>query len=464
MTKKIITTVGTSIFTNYMDSKIKAALGRDYASIQTPFDRIQVDRNGMDLPASAIHEDEYKSYVRSLTEIIRDFWFEYPVIGQCNENASAEISSILKIVEQESSPCEVHLVASDTLQSVLAAELIVGWFERFPQPKVSQVLFQKQGTTFETQEESEYVVKDLRVRIQEDYEAGFMNLIKLLEKICIKDRTILNITGGYKGVIPVLTLFGQLYELPLNYLYVEDGISKQEGPVVVGNLPIHFDLGYIESFVLYLQQPEVLSDQTVLKKMYNLGLLAKNCLPAELSIIGKLIKNKLESTDLPFGKTILGYLVEYKTFEYFNRNEITGFGKPFLGYKLSDVPGEDLEDADLWFENENFIIVGEIKPAGYNYKQMQKKTRKILDHVERISAKKIKEFWVILYSLTSDLDFEEWSKKVFNSELTQQYNQIKFKVKVFQVEKNVIDGHRNRINYQEFMRTPINQINDIFES
>lgn len=464
MTKKIITTVGTSIFTNYMDGKIKAALGRDYASIQTPFDRIQLDRNGMDLPASAIHEDEYKSFVGSLSEIIKDFWFEYPVIGRCNENASAEISSILKIVEQETSTCEIHLVASDTLQSVLAAELIVGWFKKFPQPKVSQVLFQRQGTTFETQEESEYVVKDLRVRIQKDYEAGFMNLIKLLEKICIKDRTILNITGGYKGVIPVLTLFGQLYELPLNYLYVEDGIAKQESPVVVGSLPIHFDLGYIENFVLYLQQPEMLIDQTVLDRMYNLGLLAKKYLPAELSIIGKLIKNKLESDEMPFGKTVLGYLVEYKIFEYFNRNEINGFNRPVLGYKLSNAPGEDLEDADLWFENEDFIIVGEIKPAGFNHKQMRNKLRKILGYTGRISTKKIKEFWIILYALTNDLDLLEWSKKVFNSELTQQYGSIKFRVKVVQIEKNVIDGFRNRINYQEFMRTPINQINDIFES
>ena len=453
--KKIITTVGTSIFTNYREEKVKNHYGRNYASIGTPYDRTK------DEPASGIYDDNFRSYIRSLKEFIEDYWYMYD--GRANQNASAEISSILKIAEAENEPCEVHLIATDTLQSVLAAELILGWFEKFPQPKVSKVLFQRQETVFEEQKDSDFVVKDLRVRGQADYEKGFMNLIQLLEKIYSKGNTILNITGGYKGIIPVLTLFGQLYELPLNYLYVEDDYSKQASPVVVGSLPVHFDLGYIENFVLFLQHPERLTDAKVAEKMYSLGLLTTQTLPAELSIIGKLIKNKLESADLPFQKTTLGYLVEYKIHEYYSRNEFPGFGKPVLGYKLSDKPEKDLEDADLWFENEEHVIVGEIKPAGFNPKSMRSKIRKILGLVPQVTPKKIKECWIILYTLEENVDFQDWSRKVFNAELLQQYGNIKFRVLKIQVEKNVIDGHRNRINYQEFMRTPIEQIEEVFE-
>jgi CRISPR/Cas system-associated protein Csm6 len=463
MMKKIITTVGTSIFTNYRDGKVKAHLGRDYASIDVPFDRTE-RKDGNDVPASGIYAEEFESHINSLTEIIRDFWYEYPDLGQPNKNASAEISSILKIAEAENEPCEVHLVATDTLQSVLAAELIVGWFERFPQPKVSKVLFQRQGTVFEKQKDCDFVVKDLRVRSQTDYEVGFMNLIELLERIYVKDNTILNITGGYKGIIPVLTLFGQLYELPLNYLYVEDEVSKQASPVVLGSLPVHFDLGYIENFILYLQQPERLTSSVVAEQMYNLGLLATKNLPTKLSIIGQLIKNKLESTELPFQRTTLGYLVEYKIYEYYSRNEVSGFSKPVLGYKISDEPGKDLEDADLWFENEDNVIVGEIKPAGFNPKNMRAKIRKILDALPQVTSKKINEFWVILYALEEGIDFQNWSEKVFNTELLQKYDSIRFHVKTIQIEKNVIDGHRNRINYQEFMRTPINTVQDVFNT
>lgn len=464
MTKKIITTVGTSMFSNYQADNVKARLGRDYASIHTPLDRTQTKRDGSEVPASDIYAEEYQSHIRTLKEIIQHFWYEYPSPGQQNENASAEISSILKIAAQEEMPCEVHLVATDTLQSVLAAELIVGWFDKFSNPKVSKVLFQRQDTVFEKQKDSDYVVKGLRVRNQQDYEIGFMNLIELLERIYVKDNTTLNITGGYKGIIPVLTLFGQLYELPLNYLYVEDEISKQANPVVVGSLPVHFDLGYIENFVLYLEQPERLTTTEIAQKMYDLGLLATKNLPAELSIIGKLIKNKLESTELPFQKTTMGYLVEYKTYEYYIRNELAGFGKPVLGHKISEVPEKDLEDADLWFENEQDIIVGEIKPAGISPKSMRYKIKKILGNIPQFTTKKIKELWVILYAFGEGIDFQDWSEKVFNRELLQQYDSIKFRVKVIHIEKNVIDGNRNRINYQEFMRTPVEQVKEVFET
>jgi CRISPR/Cas system-associated protein Csm6 len=464
MAKKIITTVGTSIFTNYRDEKVKARLGRDYASIDVPMQRTLAKRDGSEVPATDIYADEYQSYIKTLKEIIRDFWYEYPEIDQPNQNASAEIASILKIIEAENEPCEVHLIATDTLQSVLAAELIVGWFEKYRNPKVSKVLFQRQDTLFEKQGDSEYVVKDLRVKSQVDYETGFMNLIELLEKIHIKDHTILNITGGYKGIIPVATLFGQLFEIPLYYLYNEEETEKQENAITIGNLPIHFDLGYIENFVLYLQSPDQIPDNTIAKKMYELGLIAKSNIPiyqGDLTIIGKLIKNKQESFDLPFQKTTLGYLVELKLYEYYSRNIIEGYNLT-LGYRLNAGSDNDLDDVDLWFESDEDVIAAEVKSATIEEKKMRKKLRELI-RATSVYIKPLKEIWIILYEFENApaTDFEKWRNKVFNADFTQNYNHIPFKVKKISIGKNVIDGKRNRMNYQEFMRSKIDKVDEV---
>ena len=463
---KIITTVGTSIFTNYQKTEVRAKLGRKYVSIDTAIQRTETLDNH-EIPALIFYDDnydKYRVYVRELEENISDLWFSYPDSTTPNVNASAEISSILKIVEQAKESCEVHLVATDTLQSVLAAELIVKWFDKFQQKKVIKVLFQRPDNTFKSQKDSDYVVKDLRLRSQQDYRIGFMNLIELLERVNKKEKTILNITGGFKGIIPIVTLFSQLYEIPLNYLYEEGLESGQDNLIILGNLPIHFDLGYIEKYVEFLEKPEKLVENKILDRMYSLGLLYNKNLPAELSVIGKLIKNKLESDDLPFHKTTIGYLVEYKIYEYFNNNNIIfDFDKPHLGYKLSSDPDKDLEDADLWFENKSEIIIAEIKPSGISSKEVRKKIRKIFGFLPSLTNKSVREFWIILYSLNNDYDLQNWSDEVFSEVFLQEFPAIKFCVKTINISPNIIDGTRNRIKYQEFMRNPINEIFDVCE-
>jgi hypothetical protein len=357
------------------------------------------------------------------------------------------------------------LVATDTLQSVLAADLIVEWFKKFPQEKVDKVLFQRPDSTFSSQKDSDYVVKDLRLRSQQDYQFGFMNLIELLGRISNKEKTKLNITGGFKGIIPIVTLFSQLYEIPMYYLYEAEVAIENENLIKLGNLPIHFDLGYIENYIHYLINPQLLDDNSkvIANRMYDIGLLDSSYLPAKLSIIGKLIKNKLESEDLPFQKTTLGYLVEYKIYEYYINSTIKDFDKPILGFKLSSDPDKDLEDADLWFENELEIIIAEIKPVSISRKEMRKKIRKILGFIPALTSKHLREFWIILYSLNESFNIQKWSDEVFEEVFTQDFPNIKFCIKSVHINSNIIDGTRNRIKYHEFMRSPIAEIFDVCE-
>lgn len=467
---KIITTVGTSMFTNYQKPEVKTNLGRNYQSIEQPFQNISATHNGHEIPASEIYSRSHSAPIGLLKEIIADFWFEYPIQGTPNKVASAEISSILKIAAQESSPCEVHLIATDTLQSVLAAELIVDWFEKFPQTNISKVSFKRQDAVFDTQEDSNHVVKDLKLRSNQDYTKGFMNLIELLERINIKKDTRLNITGGFKGIIPVMTLFGQLFETPIYYLYEEDireaeERHENENLILLGNLPFHLDLGYIENFVQYLENPDKLNLTDAIK-MNEIGLLESNELPAKLSIIGKLVKNKLESEDLPFQKTTLGYFVEYKLFQYYSVNKLPGFSDPILGYKLSSQPESDLEDADLWFESSSGVIIAEIKPFNFikKRKKIQEKIKKLIKLARGVTTKKIQEFWIILYILDADgYEVERFSANALQDEFLREYPDINFKVKTLHIEPNTIDGTRNRIRYHEFMRSRIENISVVYE-
>lgn len=461
--KKIITTVGTSLFTNFMDERIKNKYGRDYASISidSAYNAIESSKAS----AADIWNDEFKHYVRKIQENIEDFWFDYKFTD--NTAASAEIASLLKISREEK--VQVHLIATDTLLSVLASELIVSWFERHKHlaPNVAEVIFKRVQKGFERQSESDYVVKDLRVNSSEEYEKGFMNLITLMEKSIIKNNTILNITGGYKAITPVLTLYGQLQEIPLVYLYEEKDTDENKQELVkLGNLPIQFDLSYIENYVQFLVEPSSIPAGKVSKSLYELGLIKSEELPFELTILAQLIVNKLNSDDIPFQKTMFGYFVEYKLYEYYQKNKYLDFSNVELGYKLSNDPNKDLEDADLWFSKKpsNNVISVEVKPASIKSKDLRKKIMKMLELIAKLREATLEEFWIILYDFSSSPieTKEDWCKNLLEP-VKNEWSEIVFKVKKFTVSENVIDGARNRIKRHEFMRSNISEVSDIFE-
>lgn len=463
--KRIITTVGTSLFTNFMQDEVKKKYGRDYASvsIESAFNAIEDAKAG----AADIWSDRYKHDVRTIQENVEDFWFD----DEFKENkvASAEIASLLKISEQDKEKVQVHLIATDTLLSVLAAELIVTWFERHKHlaTNVAEVLFKRAQPDFKEQSESDYVVKDLKVNSSEEYEKGFMNLIGLMEKSIIKDSTILNITGGYKAITPVLTLYGQLQEIPLVYLYQEKDTDKNKQELVkLGNLPIQFDLSYIENYVQFLIEPSSIPAGKVAKSLYGLGLIKSEESPFELTILAQLIVNKLNSDDIPFQKTMFGYFVEYKLYEYYQKNKYLDFSNIELGYKLSDDPNKDLEDADLWFSKKSSknVISVEVKPASIKSKDLRKKIIKMLELITKLREATLEEFWIILYDFSSSPieRKEDWCKNLLEP-VKNQWSDIAFKIKKFTVSENVIDGARNRIKHHEFMRSNISEVSDIFE-
>jgi len=464
---KIITTVGTSIFTNYQKTEVRAKLGRNYVSIDTALQRTETLDNH-EIPSLIFYDDKYdkyRVYVRELDENISDLWFSYPDFATLNVNASAEISSILKIVEQVDEPCEVHLVATDTLQSVLAAELIVKWFSEFRQEKVAKVLFQRPDTTFKSQKDSDYVVKDLRVGTHKDYEKGFFNFFDLLDKIS-KSKTdlILNITGGYKALIPLATLYAQIKNIPIKYLY-EGNLKEEESLISLSHLPFHFDWELLELLSDYIEDEGLrksLPDSSDILNILRKYKIIKDE-NKELTIIGVLVSKFINDRFLK-GKTLFGFVAEYKVFEFLvERGESPKRSEEYWWevenkekYSLEpmydkkedkekrveiDIISRDNEQ-EKWYEVKSFSRTG-LRAA---YSQAIDR----LEFLEKALKKLPNVYILVLYKFS----FEEIKKnqQIVNIvKIFQQYH-IPFEIWYFDVPVNLTD---EKINNNSFLTKKI---------
>jgi hypothetical protein len=141
--------------------------------------------------ANKVYAREYKYDYATIIDVITDFWFAYNAEDinqpQPNIKASNEIKSILKIAADfPNEQIRVHLLATDSPLSVIAAELIASFFPRFRNNNIKEVLFSKSTPSFPKQSECDYVVKDL---IPQAYGFelqnmdGVYNLQWLLDKI-----------------------------------------------------------------------------------------------------------------------------------------------------------------------------------------------------------------------------------------------------------------------------------------
>lgn len=180
MRRVIITPVGTSLFTNYL--KKNENIGTHYEEIKERY------------------SEEYDSHLERIGRIkpcIKRF------VEEDNSNASAEIKSILKLKSELKDDVEVRLIASDYLVSVLAAEILAeNGFGKFNREMD--------------------VIKKLQVNNRDEFaKEGMKNLLNHIYRIAngYFDNLILNITGGFKATIPFLTIFGQVNNIPLYYIF-----------------------------------------------------------------------------------------------------------------------------------------------------------------------------------------------------------------------------------------------------
>lgn len=221
--KNIITTVGTSLFSNYMKPDVADVLEIGNKHSENDFVKKTYEQL-MFKPASKFDENERA--IKYIKKILEENWFKGIIRDESNNwilgedtdfntYASAEIKSLLSIQKKiNDKSLEVHLIATDTVLSRLAAELIVKWFEEYNKETEAKI-----SVYFNPQTE---ICRSLQVTDGEVFEReGIPNLINLCDKVVAGnyENTVINITGGYKTILPYMTIYAQVNSIPLYYIF-----------------------------------------------------------------------------------------------------------------------------------------------------------------------------------------------------------------------------------------------------
>ncbi len=272
--KKVITTVGTSLFTNF--NSRSNAIKNTYEDLE---DSPHADWNNQKERIEQIRNNEgFKQ------------WISNNLSSSC-----AEISSTIKIAEKEQDELEVYLIATDTILSRLACEIII-------EQKFNNVKFK-----FNSDQD---VIKDLTVKQGDKFPKGLTNLIIRIGQISEEyyGHVIFNITGGFKGVVPYLTLMAQINQAKLYYLFEDENTLLS-----IPQIPISLNQEIFETF--WTDFKNISDNQTVQKSKLNGKFLndeqCKNCLEEVEDMV----------TLNPLGQ-ILWRNYESKFFIYYSTDEV----------------------------------------------------------------------------------------------------------------------------------------------
>ena len=272
--KKVITTVGTSLFTNF-NSK-SDAIKNTYEALE---DSPHTDWD---------EENERIDQIRNNEHFKQ--WISKNLSSSC-----AEISSTIKIAEKEQDELEVYLIATDTILSRLACEIII-------EQKLNNIQFK-----FNSNQD---VIKDLIVKQGDKFRGGLTNLIIRIGQISEEyyGNVIFNITGGFKGVVPYLTLMAQINQAKLYYLFEDENTLLS-----IPQIPISLNQEIFETF--WTDFKNISDNQTVQKSKLNGKFLndeqCKNCLEEVEDMV----------TLNPLGQ-ILWRNYESKFFVYYSTDEV----------------------------------------------------------------------------------------------------------------------------------------------
>jgi|GEM_PF-3973466 len=448
MRHHIITTVGTSFITNN--------------SLQCGID---VDSSFMAKPVDAYFEnDRQQSHIRQKLSVYSK---SVPVVNHAV--ISAEIAGIIayiqelpddnlyKINDQTDTKISVHLIATDTYGSWLCTILIA----EFLNDNINDIFGKKFNNA--TLEVNTVKISQLQINDTDAFrEQGLENLIRKLDNIIgvgeadknLKkykgnNKYVLNISGGYKGIIPVVTLYAQLYKVPLIYLYkdVDAADSRPSHLITIESLPLNIDNEQAQD-ILYFIHPANLADPEFIRNESNRTFLNTLCERGYLNKEGKRYRRTaagqlLLSYAVHLGeaeKDLLSFVLEYKLFEFFIQG--TDFYSEYdsleRGYET--IFNDSIHEIDLLFNsgNNDFCAIGEIKTLNQLINDKgRKKTigqfEKNIKAVEAKMSKKVNQLMLFLYGFAPAEDERICTlKKVliehpFNIPMDVFYIQVKIK-------------------------------------
>jgi len=235
--KKIITTVGTSLFENYL--KKYRDKTKDFEDLYNFFKNNEI---------SAKELDNHELRKKNLIDKFNSNYFKN------NPDASAEIKSLIKLQEELKEDFDIYLLHSDTALGRLAAEIIkdnISLYEEYGL-KISKVDI--------------HPIENLQIQNRQKFIKGMQELINNIYKISQNywGNVVINITGGYKATIPYLTILAQVNQCPIYYIF-----ENTDALIQIPNIPIDINWklfeDYWESFSL-IEKSNVIKESDLPEK------------------------------------------------------------------------------------------------------------------------------------------------------------------------------------------------------
>ncbi len=436
---KVITLVGTSIFENFFES-------HQSSGAKPLYKRIKKDNPSF---------ESWSKWEKKLSP----FKIEIKKWAKDKSDASAEIKSFLKIKEElNEDKLTIYLLATDTVLSPLAAEIIKEWFEG------------KEG--FEIYFEKEYgkdIIKNLQVKNSKDFEEqGLMNLFERIEKIIDKpENTIFNITGGYKAVVPFLTFYAQIYKVPACYIF-----EDEKELLWLPQLPIEVDFELVEEnflafeaikpeksmknlpskekFLEYLSNNKTIAEK-IFEKLKNIKLITIQNEKVKLTVYGRLLYNKFKNKATEYQK-LKSTFIELKLFEYFHKKYLDKeYIKVYHSKKFGDL------EADIFIENskEKIIYIIEVKPGSrIPFDDIKKqKIKKLLPEVKNKYSEHKLFFKIYLYHKIEILnclkekmlECNQLAKQIMGNDLEIKWYWLKIKDNIYDAHQTITDADINNL-------------------
>lgn len=325
----IISTVGTSLFTNYNQEK------KDF-KFQEFWDKLvwKDVHNGVpkkDKGRKAFSENDWEKIQEQQAKkaSIADSIGQWVI--KKGDDASAELKSIKQIVGfTDKAKVVIHLLTTSTFDGHLC-----GW--------ILKKELERQGYSHSHIQLKR--IEGLTINSGSDFQTTALNELTKYISENAENNTILNITGGYKALIPFMTIIGQIKGLQLKYIY-EDSNDL----ITVGNLPINLDWDIVEALKpcwknYFLKENlqdialEVFENNAQFDNVKQRYILSQNCneevkkKPVELHQVLKLLIDynlvtweKAELKESAFAKIIAnipvdgnsGFIMEYILYKYFD--------------------------------------------------------------------------------------------------------------------------------------------------
>jgi CRISPR/Cas system-associated protein Csm6 len=435
MIKKIITTVGTSLFVNYTKGEVRDSFDNDnYQDISDLLKELE------NLPSSEYNNPKYQRTIRNIKAVIVNKWLKGIIKkdhdwqikdGELNLDASAEIKSLFKVISHEKQNYKVYLLYSDSVLSQLAAEILK---ENLPSLLKQEI------------EIHCYLIENLVVDSFEKFNIGLINLVKKIREIFkdefnvnddtftiqnkqkISEEFIFNISGGYKATIPFLTLLAQLYNIESKYIFEES-----DELITIPQINIGIDELFLEKIYLDISSKKF-DDMLQIKKLENYKLINNNRGKYEFTVLGEMIKDYAENHSVN-AKNVFGYIAEYKLYEYFINNPLTINGITLTKVERS-VQYKREFDIVLSNEKKDAFCFCEVK-AFYSF--LNYKDKIISDLQVRLKAvndyfpKAMFEYHFYIYTLNHNIDTDKIVEKA--KQIKNNYTMTKF-FKVFIKENN----------------------------